>query len=288
MIERELVLYGALVPGIATGLVLLLAWRHWRKGPCPPWCAPLAVCVGFLVARAGFNEWQWPPFPANTSEEWIPYLVVAGTLLALIPQPSRAGVVGRVVLSGLAPWLLFRNVSKEWTTADTLLHVGGVGAAWFLLWSLWGGLARRRGGITLPLLLVLVMTGAAVAFERMSSLTLARQAGVLAACFGAIAVLAWWKGREATILGAIAPAAMIFFGLLVNARFVLYTPLRPVATMLLAAAPVCAWIFEWKPLRERPPRQVFLGRLLVTAIPVAIAVWMAIQDAPEPNPYSDF
>ncbi len=259
-----------------------------KKGPAAPWGAPLAVCLGFLLGRAGFNDWQWPPFPANTSEEWIPYLVVASTLLALIPHLLWLQVVGRVALSGLAPWLLFRNISKEWSTGDTILHVGGVGLVWFLLWSLWGGLARRRGGITLPLVLVLTMTGAAVSFERMNSLMLARQAGVLAACFGAAAVLAWWKGREVTIEGAIAPAAMILFGLLANARFVLYTPLRPVATILLATAPVCAWIFEWKPLRERPPRQVFAGRLLVTAIPVAIAVWMAIQDAPEPNPYEDF
>ncbi|MHC4341446.1 MAG: hypothetical protein ACYSX0_14690 [Planctomycetota bacterium] len=283
--EEQLSLYAVLVPGFASGVILLAGWRPWQKkgAVSGAWAPGVAVGAGFLLARTGFADWSWPGFWPVGAEDRLAYLVLVASALSVVP--GRLWL--RLIFSVLTPQLLVvGKIGDSWSLAEKALVLGVLSATTFALWSAMERLAERRRGASVPVIWMVALAGAAIVFERANSISLAQQAGALAACFGAAWVLALWKSPKVSLSGAVPVAMVAWSGLLLGARYYAYPGLALLPTLLLAVAPAAAWAGELPWLRDRPAWIGMAVRLAAVALPVAIAV--ATAAAAPADPYGDY
>src|SRR5262245_44309368 len=80
---------GTLLPAAVCAVLLTVAWRPWSAARPPAgarWPRALTM-LGFaaalLAAYAPING-AWPPFPPIKGEDWLPWLIIAATPIALL------------------------------------------------------------------------------------------------------------------------------------------------------------------------------------------------------------
>ena len=276
---QQILLYSAILPGVAAGLLLLVGGRrHADFG--------IGATAAILIPWLAVNNWTWPAFPPPESASALPLAVLVAGLVTLFPAPAIGRRWIRRAL-GLIPALLVayyvmstqKTVSGAWTGGLLIL-------AWVLSAE---ALTTVRSGWEVPASWLLAFALAVLAFERAGSASAMQVCGGLAAACGAFAVLGGVRGLNCS--GAVLPLGVAFYGLLANTHlFATDFPLS--AAVLLGVAPLAAWIGELPLFSERPTWMRAGARLLavliIGGIGLAIAAAHAPDAEPDDNPYGSY
>lgn len=274
---------GFLLPAVILGSALVFG-RRW------PRLAPLAAGLGFVLGYFGIVG-ALPSFPPRDSTQMLFFLAAGAGIVGWFEGRASARsqlalLAPRVLLSALVPLLLLRNLVPHWEAPEATRVVALAMLAVLLAWCGTDALVERRKGPSLPACLWLATTGAALSLLISGFALGAQFAGLLAAMMGA-AVVATWMRPELSLARGTATVTLVLLGALAITGVHL-AELPPVTGLLLLLAPLAAWAPELGPLASLPPRRAALVRLLAVLIPVAIALWVAWDQRPAPDPYSGY
>jgi len=275
----EAVLFTALLPAVAAGLLLLLG-GHRR------WAAALGVTAAFLIAWLFEMGWTWPGFPPPDSKAALGLPVAVAGAVALLP--GRYGI--RRALGLVPAFLVAYYVMSTRKSAG----VAAAGAVAIVLWA-WAAeaLAKRRPGSAVPFAWMAGFGLMPAAFLLLHYAAGGQFLGALAAACGAWFVLASWRG--ANVAGASLPLAVAVYGVLANGYLFIYPdPLPLSAALLLGLAPLGAWIGEIGWFRGKPwwldwgARTAAVVVIAATGVAIAAGAVTPSETDGEPDPYSDY
>jgi len=281
-----------LVPALAAGALLALAWKPWRREEAPDgrWSSAPALALGFLVGALLVGGAPVLPGLGGDREpaslDWLFLLVlVAGLAFPFQERLGRWRDFARGGFAVLAIELVLRNQVQRWEGLAGVGWIVGLTALYVLVWACLVHLAERRSGASMPLVAWLTVAALSTVAALTGSARIGQLGGGLAAGLGAAVVLAWWRPRLSLGRGAAGVVTLVLFGLGANAHFYSYTAALDV--LLVAAAPACALLAELGPLRSRSDRGRTALALGLAALPIAVALVRVVL-AYEPDPYADY
>ncbi len=276
-------LYGVLLPFVLATVILLVAWRPWRRtGRAPSrWGGPLAAGMTFAGT---FALLQGPlhVLRPGSATMWLFYLDLGFMLLGLadsilqLPHVVRGIVLfgGAVAAAGLL--LKFNFSNQTWDALHGALWLGGIAAITLLWWASFEQ-AAVGGGMTAPLAMAAVSGVSALIIAVLVEQTTGQALGAMAVALTVAVVLAAWARRASVERGTAMVVAGIGVSALAAAYFISSLPVQYV--LILATAPVTLWVGRIPAIRRlRPwPRVMVLIGLLL--IPLGIAAGLAIAQA---------
>jgi hypothetical protein len=290
MVDAALLLESAAVAAAVAAVSRLVAGWPWRR-PRPGW----AAAGGALGVGAGFFAGAWllglaPNFPPAEVKDrlllvLLPAVVaveVAAAFLRRVPWLTWA--LRLVVAAGAAPVLLHGSIyltdsagpgTREWSPGLAWLILAGLAAALAANGALLDRLAARQTGRAVLLTLALAAPGAGLAVMLSGYATGGQLGFPLAAGLAAGAVASLALAGAADLRGAIGVGVVGLFALLVVGR--LFGDLPTANAVLLFAAPLAGWLPELLPARRVGPRLRGAARVALAAVPVALALALAVQ-----------
>jgi len=295
MLDQARMAWGALWPAfVMAGTVMLIAWwpwgskrhdtgtfRRWRLSAGAPACGG-AFIISFLIISG------WGAVHLRERFQW------------LLPMAAVATALG--LTASALPWRNSQD-SKDIVTRHFLDSSNLVGAAlaiaatimlhppplvahpmiWkfalgglvFTSWVNLEWLAQRRSGASLPLALWLIFGGLSMVFLHSALANFSLMAASLSAVMGAILIVALLNTQLNLSHGAMYVLAMLLAALLVIG--LLYKPRPSVCYGLIAIAPAMLWLGEISAVNRLKSWHAVIVRMVLVAIPVAIAVAVTMQ-----------
>jgi hypothetical protein len=274
--------------GALAGVLILFGSWPWRA-PRPTRsriAGALAVGAGWFVGcwRLGLRP-DWPPREDldRLLVVLLPALVGVEVVAAVLPlQRWIVWLLRGMVAIAVTPILLYQSIylaelagpgSRAWTTQQTWLILGGIAAALLLVWGALVRLAQRSPGRWAPLALAVTCGGAAITIM-LSGYASGGQPGLpLAAVLIAIVVASLFITGPVDAAGPISIGVVGLFALLVIGRF--FGELTTQHAVLLGSAALLAWAPDLPGVRRWGARLRGGLRVVLTALPVAAAVFLA-------------
>ena len=276
----------------ALAAIALLAWSWLWSSPGStrrPIGEVIAVGIGFaagcwwLGARA-----HWPP-REDLDRLLLIVLPAAGAVeiaVALFsPRWWICWSLRLAVMAAAAPIVLYGSVylsepggpgTRLWTPTQIGLTLTMLAGAVGVTWAFLARLARRTSDRSLPLGVAVACLGAA-ATVMLSGYATGGEIGLpLAAVLAGTACASLFRARPANTRAILNVGIVGLFGLLVIGHF--FGELRTDLACLVFFAPLLAWIPELPYLRRLRPLIRSSLRVILTATPVAIAVFLAARD----------
>jgi hypothetical protein len=265
----------------AAALVLLLGWP-WRA-PRPALVragAVLGTALGFFLGCWWTGQLpQWPPVQVRDRMLLllVPAVVVA-ELAALLPASLSwlAWLLRLAIVLGATRLLLHDSVyltsdagPESWTPAETWLNLAGWSAALGVTWVLLAMLARRTQSRSIPLALALACLGGGIILMLSGYATGGPMAFALAAALTGVMASSLVLSGPRDPVGAVAVGVVGLFALLVSGRF--FAELVLLNAALIFFGLLLCWLFEL------PPRFSGIGKILLVAVPIGLAVLLAQQ-----------
>jgi len=132
---ETILLWSALVPGVAAGLLPLFGGRRIAD-------FGIGATAAILIAWLAIHDWNWPAFPPPESSAALPLAILAAGVVTLFPQHWLRRPLG--VLPALL--IAYYVMSTQRTTQGAW-----IGAAIILVWTLAAeALAHKREGWEVP------------------------------------------------------------------------------------------------------------------------------------------
>lgn len=284
--EVQVLIYGVVLPAVLAAAVFVVGFRPWRrKEPFAGghWATGPALAVAFLASYISVQGWR--QLLPTSKREWIVHLAVAAGVLgcgaALMRKPKwLPWLAGPLLIVAIA--LLIKPIDNP---THALLGLWGLCGVVFILWITLEPLAIRRPGASLPLAFWVIFAGVAVIAEHTGGITFPLYCGALsAACFAAF-VISLLNRRfsfqhGATPLLAAIPATVLWFQAWYD-----YSGVPRVCFWLPLLSIPLLWLGELPVITRRRPWIGVAVRALLAAIPVAIAIVLAINTQSS-DPYS--
>jgi hypothetical protein len=263
----------------------------------------LGLAVGFSVGCWWLGLLpHWPP--VEDRDRLLLILLPAAVGVELVAAFSgrfrwSAWILRLAVAAAAAPLLLHNSIyisdaagpgSREWTPEQTWRNLGGLAAALMLVWVALAWLASRtsaQGTATpsggerrmreLSVLLAVALTCAAAGVTVMySGYASGGQLGLpLAGALAGVAIASLVLSRPPDVNGVLGPGLVGLFALLVVGHF--FGVLTGRNAALLFFAPLLCWLPELPAVRSLRPWALGFLRVVLTAVPVAVAVSLAQQ-----------
>ena len=276
MLTPHELLITILLPALVAAVIAAIgAWRRWS------FAMPLAMGVGFVVAYACIGL---PRFPPRDGSDWLFWLAMALTLLAVVDSlmgrrygwllGASAGPVAFVLLQPLA------DVPSQvlWVTS-VVFAIAGLALTFTASIS-----QRRLGGFWTLACFCVATLGAGVVILSSDSRTIGMHGLAAASALGPVVVLgARLRAAQSVALLAVPLLA----GLLVAGHFYAGVTCRNMTVLL--ASPLLLLVGAFLPLKRRWLRGMIA--LLATTIAVAavtVPTALAARKAVEADPYADF
>lgn len=248
-------------PGLIAALAALVAWRPWsdrRETAGGWWAGPVAVGGAYLVGRTLVHG--WPELVPTAGGDWLIYATVAAVIVGVIESQFRrdAGWVWFLKIGVMAVGLylviqfMFTNV---WESAAVKIAypVGIVGLSMLSMWTL-EQMSRRHPGVTMPIVMHIMATGAALVITFGHSASTGQMLGTLATATAVFAVVALWKGQGRVTLarGGVTVFTVVLTLVLADGYFNVFDPniYAKITTPAIVASPLVLWIGEFPPLSE--------------------------------------
>ena len=287
MLTGRDILWGVVLPAVVA-LVAAIAGQCGvgRDRRTQPWGPAAAIAAAFAVAYVGIAGGV-PAFPPAVAQGWLFYfaaLAVVVGILATIqmafssaprPRPMLVGVLDflAVFLLFLAPRLIFARAAAL-GPAKIRLGALAVFGGMFLWWLGMEALARRRHGVTLPLLLSAFAGSSALVLINARTQTLGQIAGAVAVALLVMTLLSLWYRQLSLAGGGILAINLIVLGLLLCGH--LFADLTCREMLILAAAPLALWTGEIPPIARKPWLRFAVSAVLMLAI-LSAALVPALQ-----------
>lgn len=268
MDPNRIALYAAALPAGVAAVVLFVLGKPGGGR----FALLAALAAGFLAGHVGLEGAL--ATPPRERWQWLPWIALAGGAAGLIEAMTTSAPAGR---SSPLRWgtRAALAVFTAWACVltKTPLWIGGVAAAVTLLGMVVAGAATRPTAATFIAAVTVVALATAVTLFVGETLRVATLCGALAAAAGACLVLSRWfvvSPRAAIPLVAAMVAAFLLCGVL--------TANVPVTSaVLLAAAPLGAWIPGGASRRLTKPWHTFAVRIAAVSVLAGAAVAVAVS-----------
>jgi hypothetical protein len=266
------VLLGVLVPG-TVALILFILLGRWRKDRP---IGTLALALGYFAGQfvvAGLPD-RYPV----VSTEWIPFIALAATMVALIAAHSKLPAIALwglrfLLLASILGVLLRKQIAGQWTPTERTAYLLAIACAGLDLFAVLDRLVRQPLRIGSPLMLTALTAASSAALVQSGSLLLGQLNGVLTATLGAGLVAACFFPGFILDRGAVTLVASLQIVFWICGYF--FSDLPAVSIGLLALAPILVLLER----RWIDPRlkawQALLVHLAVLLIPLGLAVAQA-------------
>lgn len=283
----DLLLYGAIIPGCATGCFALIFAQWSRAAGHETTSAAAAVGGGFAVAFAAYfgmdgllapQSWQWI-FWASAAA------IPIGFFRGRLSQFSVLVVYCAVAAMLLLLPMIAKLVPHELATQQVWLWSAWLAVSFAVLTLLFELSARSYSARVLAPVWVVYAAGLAGLFFELASARLGQMGGFVAAAFGALMVLSWLQPQRAWLKGGSVVFILVFGQLAANAYFFGYDVqgLPLILAALPAALLAAAAHWEWFP--KSKPLAAIAGLILLVLLPLALAFWVAMANV-EVDPYA--
>ena len=273
-----MILYGIILPAVIAGVAWGVAWRVWNRGASPiaggTWAGALTCALAVSVGYVGL--WGWPGIPPLLAEGWLPFVAVAALLVSLLESfglRSIRSVLWFLLMFGTV-WVLSGPRHSAWKGLEIVGWCAGLSAAMLLICASLELVADHRPGASMPVCLWIWTVGIAGALASTGSLNYGLLAGMLAAIMGAGLVAAWIQPRISFARGTVTALTPLSMGLLFCGYF--YSELPGTCALILASAPLTTWLGESRFVTRRRPWLGVLMRAALIALPVAVALVIAL------------
>jgi hypothetical protein len=257
-----------LLPALIAGSALLFAARRDPERPWRFWGAT-AFALGYVIAHLYITRelpgfWGKRQLSFQHKLAW--FVILTWGLCSVHARlPSRPfgmfflpiGIVSLLMLwaqPGDGPWLIVSTVVM------------------LVAWSLMDRLAMRTSAVALCAGLVVAGTGIAISALLSHTASVAQLTGATCASLGGAAAAGWIVPRFKLPTGAVAIVMVVFAGALIQGA--LYDmPLSCIGACVVAI--LTPWIAALPKLEQLSPRKLAFVVAAVSAVPAAIAVWLA-------------
>ena len=289
MPDPLLILESSIAAAVLAALAVLLAGWPWRR-PRPGWVAAggaLGVGAGFLVGAWALG--LAPHFPPREDQDrlllvLLPAVIGVEVAVAFLRRLSwLAWSLRLAVAAGAARVLLHGSIylsdsagpgTRAWSPDRTWLVLGGLAAGLAATWALLDRLARRGASraVLLTLALATAGTGLTVMLSGYASggqLGFPFAAGLLGVVAASLVLAA------PDLRGPIGVGVVGLFALLVVGHF--FGNLSSANAVLLFSAALLGWLPELLPARRVWPSVRGVARVVLGAVPVAVALTLAVQ-----------
>ena len=247
-----------------------------RGGQTQPWGPALAVAAAFaatFIALRGAPR-SFPPTDANW---WLVYLGAAAALVGVIAAiTSKRGrwlvPLASVLLIAATVWLLSRSQIPLIGWRQFVLRIAVIFAGFVAWWLLMDRLAARVKGSTVPLVLMLTAAVGALVLVNAHSTFLGQLAGSVASALGALKLVGLWFRNLSIARGGVLAVTVLMLGVILAGHH--FADLSMTDLILLAAAPLAAWLGELPFMKHPRPRLALrlVAVLLVLLIPLVPAL----------------
>ncbi len=261
-------------PVLAACVVLLAAWRPWRRVACAAnceWGLGVALVVGFLLGFFAQVGWAWTESPARWHGVAALALAVAvlSVMAALLPERSWTVGAWGVLAGGLGALLI------RVPDVDAVATRAGLAVVILLLTVVSFPMARRRAGaMSLGLAVVFANLAGLLLTSRFAKLAL--MTGTLAAICMLAALLVLWSPRpKGDTSGSVVCSALIPTLALTGYAYD-YDTFPAACWVLVVAAIPAVWAGELHALKRFPPWVSGGVSAVAVAIPCAVALLLAL------------
>jgi hypothetical protein len=283
MSPTTMVVYVLLAPALAAAVAAsLVGWLGRRLGVAWGGAAAVALALGAGELAAHLANAR-PAFPPIDVTDRIPWLVLTALLLGLCesirPAPGWARWENRLLLVLLTLGLLLGPVlGPDWPTRSDLLRQGGLALLLLVGWANLEALAARRSTATVGPAVLVVAAGAGAALLLSGSLVLGQIGLGLASALGAVWLLSCWMPGLSLGRGGVPVLVATFGALLIDGQVYAFLPRS--SALILAAAPLMAWVASVGPARRLAGWKAALLGAFATLVPTAVAVGLAVAASP--------
>ncbi|MHC4945456.1 MAG: hypothetical protein ACYTG7_20785 [Planctomycetota bacterium] len=286
-----------LLPGAALAIVFLFAAAlfHRREGR-----RIAVVFAGLSLAAGHVLGYFWiqgtPAFPAVQSTERmvyaIPLFALGSTLSSLL---ALRGLLKRILGFGLsAGMVLYLLAPLVRLAATDPSHVGWLevlllALGMYLYWLMVEDLAGRKTAPALPLILSLLMGLYGQIFVMYGAAKLAQLAGTAAIALGVSTLLCRWLPESGFPRAGAGAFIAVLAGIGLDGCYFTFDAPPLLALVLPLGAPLLLYLFLLKPVEKLGALPRFALQMLVAALPLLAAFWIAVVPVleREPNPYKD-
>jgi hypothetical protein len=301
MPDPKLIIQAVAAAAITAAALLLLcgSWRGpWRSARLSAGSV-LGVGIGFFVGCwwLGLRP-HWPPREDQDRLLLIllPAIIGLELVLAIVPaldSRNKGAGMGRwwptwllrlILAAGAAPILLHNSSylvdlagpgTREWTTVQTWLILGILAVALAGLWASLARLACRAPGRSVPFALALACAGTGITVM-LSGYASGGQMGLaLAGALSGAVIASLAVSEPMDVSGLLGVGIVGLFSLLVMGRF--FGELAATNGVLLFFGLLVCWFPELPYIRRLGPRLRGGVRVVLTAVPVVVALLLAQQ-----------
>jgi hypothetical protein len=267
------------VLGAVVAAALLFVFAYWWKNA--------SRCAGAIAISAGYATGHvlaagWSPFLPRHATHWLFWFVVIGVIAAvadaLVRPKGTVRLVTWAIICTIACRLILQpKFSYGWSAVEGWLRVFAIALGVVVLTCCLDLVERRPfGTATLFSVTTVLCGGTCIALILSGSLLLGQLACVLTAIAATCFLIIIAVPAPFHPSGAAAPLSLICAGLWLSGFF--YAELPAASVLLLALAPAIALLPVSK--ESHTQARVLAYRLAFVAVPVAIAVALAVRASP--------
>jgi hypothetical protein len=274
---KDMLLYGALIPGAAAGLIALLISRLASGEQSWPKCAPVAIGGGFAIAFAAYfgvedlfapQSWQWILWAGVLA---IPSGLLRGRLSSIALVAFYSSIAAALVLYPMIGKLMPHELDQQQVLIRTVLLAAVAG---ILAGCLEVGARSFSAKALAPAWTIYAAGFAALTFE-LGSARLGQMAGFVAAACGALAALAWIQSKPQFLRGGSVAIALVLMHIAANTYFFGYDVVA-LPLFIAGLPPIFLAIgSRWSWLRNLRPIPAAISISAIVAVPLGCAFLLA-------------
>ena len=242
------------------------------------WLIAAALGVGYIIGYLGLEG--LPVFPPRLGTQWLCYLAILGLIVAGFWHLGVWGPVAQIAISIIIPRLLLTSTFKHtWGPIEGIIWWVGPAVVIFMFWHIVeGSFSALPPGAPGPFVYCGLSGGTALVLALSGSLRLAQHAGILVALFAAswMITLVLQRDRKWFVFPSSASpiVTLLLMGIWMNGYFFAEVP--TVSAILLLISLFFAHVKEIKVVQRLGTRQSALIQIAAIALPVVIAIGIAI------------
>ena len=290
MLSVKPFLFGLLLPAIVGGGIFVIARSlspkayatvRYEKGEdgFTDWFIAAALGVGYMVGYLGMEG--LPAFPPKLGTHWLCYLAIIGLIVGRFWHVAVWGPIAQIAISIIIPRLLLTSTFKyTWGPIEGIIWWVCLAVAIFIFWHLVEqSFSALPSGASGPFVYFGLSGGTALILALSGSLRLAQHGGILVAFFAAswMITLVLQRDRKRFVFphGVSPIVTLLLIGIWMNGYFFAEVP--AVSAILLAISPLLAQVGRMAAIQELGTRRSTLVQIAAIALPVVIAIGIAVM-----------